>query len=109
MGDLPKAAPIPGTVCEDCGFRLNPSAIGDLFCHVCSGVDQQPVSDCILYPVFERCGMYRDLHAAGHAAEHQKELATQAESVHSSATSNNPQAPSPMLERPAAQALAAKE
>lgn len=43
--------------CGFCGLRRNNRGVGVVFCHVCSGVDDRPLSDSMLYAVFERKGL----------------------------------------------------
>eukprot|EP00929_Paragymnodinium_shiwhaense_P045461 TRINITY_DN2322_c0_g3_i1.p1 TRINITY_DN2322_c0_g3~~TRINITY_DN2322_c0_g3_i1.p1 ORF type:complete len:1536 (-),score=403.60 TRINITY_DN2322_c0_g3_i1:207-4814(-) len=48
---------LPGTTCSSCGRDRDESAIGDMFCHCCSGVDETPLCDTLLYPIFCRRGV----------------------------------------------------
>lgn len=47
--------------CRQCGRVRERSGFGTVFCHVCSGVDEQPLCDTMLYPVLQRDKWRREL------------------------------------------------
>lgn len=47
--------------CDTCGRKTDNHGLGSVFCHACSGVDFRPLSDSILYSVFERVHQRRML------------------------------------------------
>lgn len=44
-------------LCGFCGVRRNHRGMGVAYCHVCSGVDECPLSESMLYAVFKRKGL----------------------------------------------------
>jgi hypothetical protein len=59
-----------GEECTACGRCRNSRGMGHLFCHVCSGVDDQPLEDLHLYPVLQRKRLHLNIQAM---EEEQKE------------------------------------
>eukprot|EP00747_Dinoflagellata_sp_TGD_P050923 gnl/TRDRNA2_/TRDRNA2_147044_c1_seq1.p1 gnl/TRDRNA2_/TRDRNA2_147044_c1~~gnl/TRDRNA2_/TRDRNA2_147044_c1_seq1.p1 ORF type:complete len:297 (-),score=32.94 gnl/TRDRNA2_/TRDRNA2_147044_c1_seq1:106-939(-) len=54
---------LAGTKCENCARPRTSFGVGSVYCHACSGIDDRPLRESILWPVLERRRLRREVFA----------------------------------------------